>query len=148
MSQPKEYDERCWPLIREHHDWFNEVVGSTSCSPCLFGDLRQLYPVNCFCDSDDFLTKYFRMRSTPISSMHWCYAHRKFCSVFNGTEFETAGLPCQPNSGMNTCNNTSADMRFEQDPRFFTYIAWAFLNIIRGTLCLVLENVRDGSLEQ
>ena len=35
-----EFDDRCWPLIREHHKWCNQVTGNTCAQPCLFGDAR------------------------------------------------------------------------------------------------------------
>ena len=99
-------------------------------------DLRDLVSRNAYNDDDEFMTKFFKIRSAPFCRYMWCKTHQAFCPTCeNGSDFEVGGLPCQPSSRCGT-------MQREGDPRFVVFIFYLLLNAYRGTLCLILENVK------
>ena len=129
-----EKNEACHQIIYDTTAWVSSVTGKSHSLPCVFGDMMDLFPCSTFDGTTCFIDSFFRARSARLARHMHCKTHNGFCPIPN-SEFEIAGLPCQPNSSVGV-------RAYEDDPRFLVYIAWTFLNFMRGTLCLVLENVK------
>ena len=107
--------------------------------------MANLVAPSTYCDNDSFQQKVHSIFNAPYPARYMlCQCHStpsqpSWCPLDQGSDFDTAGLPCQPNS-------RAGSQEFENDPRFVVYILWALLHSWRGTLVLILENVKVSVL--
>ena len=102
--------------------------------------MRNLVFETTYLDCNPFADKFFKVRAAIFGRYMWSKTHQAFCpTIDNQSDLETGGLPCQPNS-------RAGEMLFESDPRFVTYIVFCLMNVYRGTLALILENVKGLKL--
>ena len=122
----QEYDATCQRLIQESFDWV-ETVTSHSQSPCLFGDILGMVPVNVFDVNHGYCGKLKGILNCQLSTLQHCHQHKSACSPHKRAMFDVTGLPCPD---MSRANHKRLKRAGPTNTVYMTHGKWSTVNKI------------------
>ena len=135
----QERDAHCQQLICEHHKWVCQVLQHEHPTPCVFSDVLDLTPRDCFAEKSTFQQKKHAIYSSPTRLWHPCTVHCKECMV-PFVDYDHSGLPCTDNSRANH------NWKLEEGSTNVLFIVWALRLRRFATKIAILENTPDTLL--
>ena len=142
-QRAQEIDGHCRQLILDHTQWCDATVQMPRPSPCVFGDVSQIFPPGSLPDppTGDFPALVQAANKAPLLCNQFCYAHNRRCRLFGpdskSTDMDISGLPCPDMS-------KAGLQKFENGPTSIVFVAHAKMHIQKGTKLLIIENVPEA----
>ena len=122
----QEYDGTCQRLIQESFKWV-ESFTLHSHSPCLFGDILGMVPINAFDATDGYNGKLQGIMNCNLSKLQHCHQHNSACTPHKWSIFDVTGLPCPD---MSRANHKRLKRAGPTNTVYMTHGKWATVNQI------------------